>query len=108
MWPYLPGRRHRTCPRASGHHGRRPGRRTWRGEADLRSCTYGLPSLTTSLCAQAIGVPRYTSLRNRPISRFIGAVMGQARTRVRHERILDAALEVFSARGYRDASVDDV
>ena len=34
--------------------------------------------------------------------------MGQQRTRVRHERILDAALEVFSARGYRDASVDDV
>lgn len=34
--------------------------------------------------------------------------MGQARTQVRHERILDAALEVFSARGYREASVDDV
>lgn len=34
--------------------------------------------------------------------------MGQERTRVRHERILDAALEVFSSRGYRDASVDDV
>jgi isochorismate synthase len=34
--------------------------------------------------------------------------MAQERTRVRHERILDAALEVFSARGYRDASVDDV
>ncbi|HEY3079448.1 MAG TPA: isochorismate synthase [Chloroflexota bacterium] len=34
--------------------------------------------------------------------------MGQERTRLRHERILDAALEVFSSRGYRDASVDDV
>src|SRR4051812_12740488 len=32
----------------------------------------------------------------------------QARTRLRHERILDAALGVFSSRGYRDASVDDV
>jgi AcrR family transcriptional regulator len=32
----------------------------------------------------------------------------QARTRARHERILDAALNVFSSRGYRDASVDDV
>jgi AcrR family transcriptional regulator len=32
----------------------------------------------------------------------------QTRTRVRHERILDAALSVFSSRGYRDASVDEV
>jgi AcrR family transcriptional regulator len=32
----------------------------------------------------------------------------QARTQVRHERILDAALSVFSSRGYRDASVDEV
>ena len=32
----------------------------------------------------------------------------QARTRARHERILDAALAVFSSRGYRDASVEDV
>src|SRR5215210_2176943 len=32
----------------------------------------------------------------------------QARTQLRHERILDAALSVFSSRGYRDASVDEV
>jgi len=32
----------------------------------------------------------------------------QARTQVRHERILDAALSVFASRGYRDASVDEV
>lgn len=34
--------------------------------------------------------------------------LSQARTRVRHERILDAALTVFSSRGYRDAAVDDI
>jgi AcrR family transcriptional regulator len=32
----------------------------------------------------------------------------QARTQIRHERILDAALSVFSTRGYRDAAVDDI
>ena len=32
----------------------------------------------------------------------------QARTQLRHERILDAALSVFASRGYRDASVDEV
>jgi AcrR family transcriptional regulator len=32
----------------------------------------------------------------------------QARTQVRHERILDAALSVFASRGYRDAAVDDI
>jgi AcrR family transcriptional regulator len=35
-------------------------------------------------------------------------VSTQARTQLRHQRILDAALSVFSSRGYRDASVDDV
>jgi AcrR family transcriptional regulator len=34
--------------------------------------------------------------------------LSQARTRIRHERILDAALTVFSGRGYRDAAVDDI
>jgi TetR/AcrR family transcriptional regulator, fatty acid metabolism regulator protein len=34
--------------------------------------------------------------------------LSQARTRIRHERILDAALTVFSSRGYRDAAVDDI
>jgi AcrR family transcriptional regulator len=32
----------------------------------------------------------------------------QNRTRARHQRILDAALQVFSARGYHDAAVDDI
>jgi AcrR family transcriptional regulator len=32
----------------------------------------------------------------------------QARTRIRYERILDAALSVFSRRGYADAAVDDI
>src|SRR5262245_7598809 len=32
----------------------------------------------------------------------------QTRAEDRHQRILDAALQVFSQRGYRDASVDDI
>src|SRR5262245_66305308 len=32
----------------------------------------------------------------------------QTRAEDRHKRILDAALQVFSQRGYRDASVDDI
>lgn len=32
----------------------------------------------------------------------------QQRSKVRHERILDAALDVFARRGYRDAAVDDI
>jgi AcrR family transcriptional regulator len=32
----------------------------------------------------------------------------QSRTRARHQRILDAALHVFSSRGYHDAAVDDI
>jgi TetR/AcrR family transcriptional regulator, fatty acid metabolism regulator protein len=32
----------------------------------------------------------------------------QLRTHIRHERILDAALSVFSSHGYPDASVDDI
>lgn len=32
----------------------------------------------------------------------------QVRAQNRHQRILDAALHVFSRRGYRDASVDDI
>jgi AcrR family transcriptional regulator len=32
----------------------------------------------------------------------------QTRTRIRYERILDAALNVFSRRGYTDAAVDDI
>lgn len=37
------------------------------------------------------------------------AVAGeQERSRVRRQRILDAALDVFSRRGYRDAAVDDI
>ena len=32
----------------------------------------------------------------------------QTRTRIRHERILDAALSVFSYRGYRETAVDDI
>ena len=32
----------------------------------------------------------------------------QERSQKRHQRILDAALDVFSHRGYRDASVDDI
>jgi AcrR family transcriptional regulator len=32
----------------------------------------------------------------------------QARTQVRHERILVAAMDVFARRGYRDANVDDI
>jgi AcrR family transcriptional regulator len=32
----------------------------------------------------------------------------QTRAQDRHQRILDAALQVFSRRGYRDASVDDI
>lgn len=32
----------------------------------------------------------------------------QARTQIRHQRILDAALKVFSDRGYSDAGVDDI
>ncbi len=34
--------------------------------------------------------------------------MEQERAQVRHRRILDAALRVFSAKGYRDAAVDDI
>ena len=33
---------------------------------------------------------------------------GQLRTQIRHQRILDAALNVFSKQGYRDAAVDDI
>ena len=37
------------------------------------------------------------------------AVAGeQERSKVRRQRILDAALDVFSRRGYRDAAVDDI
>jgi AcrR family transcriptional regulator len=32
----------------------------------------------------------------------------QSRAQNRHQRILDAALQVFSRRGYRDASVDEI
>jgi AcrR family transcriptional regulator len=32
----------------------------------------------------------------------------QIRTRIRHQRILDAALNVFSKRGYREAVVDEI
>jgi TetR/AcrR family transcriptional regulator, fatty acid metabolism regulator protein len=32
----------------------------------------------------------------------------QLRTRARHQRILDAALNVFSLRGYREAAVDEI
>lgn len=32
----------------------------------------------------------------------------QERSQKRHQRILDAALDVFARRGYRDASVDDI
>lgn len=32
----------------------------------------------------------------------------QERSKARHQRILDAALDVFSRRGYRDAAVDDI
>ncbi|MEE8369388.1 MAG: helix-turn-helix domain-containing protein, partial [Dehalococcoidia bacterium] len=32
----------------------------------------------------------------------------QPRARERQHRILDAALRIFSRRGYRDASVDDI
>jgi TetR/AcrR family transcriptional regulator, fatty acid metabolism regulator protein len=32
----------------------------------------------------------------------------QIRTQIRHQRILDAALSVFSKRGYREAVVDDI
>jgi AcrR family transcriptional regulator len=35
-------------------------------------------------------------------------VLQQTRSSERHQRILDAALQVFSQRGYRDASVDDI
>ncbi len=34
--------------------------------------------------------------------------MEQKRARVRYERILDAALAVFSSQGYRDAAMDDI
>lgn len=34
--------------------------------------------------------------------------VSQLRTQVRHERILDAALSVFSRHGYREAAVDDI
>ena len=32
----------------------------------------------------------------------------QERSKARHQRILDAALDVFARRGYRDAAVDDI
>ena len=35
-------------------------------------------------------------------------LLQQARAQDRHQRILDAALQVFSRRGYRDASVDEI
>lgn len=35
-------------------------------------------------------------------------LLQQTRAQDRHHRILDAALQVFSRRGYRDASVDDI
>ena len=35
-------------------------------------------------------------------------VAQQERAAARHSRILDAALKIFSRRGYRDASVDDI
>jgi AcrR family transcriptional regulator len=35
-------------------------------------------------------------------------VLQQTRSSERYQRILDAALQVFSQRGYRDASVDDI
>ena len=35
-------------------------------------------------------------------------VAQQQRAAARHSRILDAALKIFSRRGYRDASVDDI
>ena len=38
----------------------------------------------------------------------MGAVVQQGRARARQRRILDAALRVFSRRGYRDASVDEI
>ncbi len=38
----------------------------------------------------------------------VAFAMQQTRARDRHRRILDAALRVFSRRGYRDASVDDI
>ena len=38
----------------------------------------------------------------------VAFTMQQTRARDRHRRILDAALRVFSRRGYRDASVDDI
>ena len=34
--------------------------------------------------------------------------MSQERAQVRRQRILDAALDVFAAKGYRDAAVDDI
>ena len=38
----------------------------------------------------------------------VAFAMQQTRARDRHRRILDAALRVFSRRGYRDASVDEI
>lgn len=35
-------------------------------------------------------------------------MLQQSRARARQQRILDAALQVFSRRGYRDASVDEI
>src|SRR5579884_3110239 len=38
----------------------------------------------------------------------MGMTGEQQRSQARHQRILDAALDVFARRGYRDAAVDDI
>jgi TetR/AcrR family fatty acid metabolism transcriptional regulator len=41
-------------------------------------------------------------------STYTSMPVEQVRSLARHERILEAALQVFSRKGYRDASVDDI
>lgn len=53
---------------------------------------------------------RICPIANRLTRRFVfmRTLFQQTRSSDRYQRILDAALQVFSQRGYRDASVDDI
>lgn len=57
-----------------------------------------------------MATPPYNEVQTDQSVGFFGksVKVNQLRTQVRHERILDAALSVFSRRGYREAAVDDI